>query len=897
MNETNEKKNEEQAPIQDDAVKIGTPDPLSENDDIQRKIKTNRVPRPTPQKADATAAKSEEPISSETISIKRSDLKVETKPLIDPEKHNLKILCYHCGQKLDLSDMEPFSEVKCPSCEVEIIVPKWFENYLLEEPGGEGGMAIVYRALDLTLDREVAIKILHSSFSSEADKGQLFLHEARTAATINHYAVIPVYTCGISDGKPYIVMQYMDGGALDTKIEKENTNLPINQVIKWIKDVADGLDNARRHGIIHHDVKPANILLDKDDNAKIGDFGIAQVLHDWRSEKISKITKSWASPNYVSPEKVMTGQEDHYGDIYSLGISMFQLLTRKLPFDDPDVITLTKMRLIKDPPDIKELRPDIPVKIANLTMSMMHRDPDKRPSYREIINEIDAHLKLSEKVKKSAEKHVDKLEKSSKLKHIREAFNKKSLNSPEKTTPPEKAKSYPLTVIIHLSISILMFGGAYLIWKSGCLASIIGRHGSFAKIMPDDLIPEATALFRIGNSEKAGEIANTALENSESDLGEIRQAAIQTAISLYLQKLPDAKNRCLSISEKISSYGVDEDEPTMIIMRFMSNGEGYENKLKESFLDDDYYRALASYCLYIKAIFDKEDDLKVVSYSRRCLATGEKIQSDFWGNAWFNRIDLWKEWIEFGKGDPASLEALIVKSKYDPNSVKISQPKLPENPPPATKIPQTNNEIAIDIKLSDEKILADINLSTLTAKWLEEDRKTFANKRPRPSNYDFNVEETDKYIAGLDKARRENENIRFRQVSGMKNYLCHLLGRGIYDKGIKTSDGKNLSGQMTANPNYISIKSGKQFIRLNWEQIPASEMANVISHFAKLRLQISGAAGTSSDSREKEAAEDYLRIALLCDWYGEYDEAIKYAKKCLSVYPKSEKSIKKIIMK
>ncbi len=140
---------------------ISQPDPLPVDDDIQKKIKTNRVPRPAPQKADTTQAKSEEPISSETISIKRSSLKEEEKPKIDIEKRKLKIVCYHCGQKLDLTDMEPFSEVDCPACAVKIIVPKCFENYLLEEPGGEGGMATVYRALDLTLDREVAIKILN----------------------------------------------------------------------------------------------------------------------------------------------------------------------------------------------------------------------------------------------------------------------------------------------------------------------------------------------------------------------------------------------------------------------------------------------------------------------------------------------------------------------------------------------------------------------------------------------------------------------------------------------------------------------------------------------------------------------------------------------------------------
>ena len=100
----------------------------------------------------------------------------------------LKISCHSCGQKLDLTNFPAFSRVACPQCGTELIVPKWFDNYLLEEAGGEGGMATVYRALDLALDREVAIKVLNSDLGSKQEVSELFLHEARTAATINHHA-------------------------------------------------------------------------------------------------------------------------------------------------------------------------------------------------------------------------------------------------------------------------------------------------------------------------------------------------------------------------------------------------------------------------------------------------------------------------------------------------------------------------------------------------------------------------------------------------------------------------------------------------------------------------------------------------------------------------------------
>ena len=116
----------------------------------------------------------------------RRETRTETEPKI------LKISCHSCGQKLDLTNFPAFSRVACPECGTELIVPKWFDNYLLEEAGGEGGMATVYRALDLALDREVAIKVLNTDLGSKQEVSELFLHEARTAATINHHAVVPL---------------------------------------------------------------------------------------------------------------------------------------------------------------------------------------------------------------------------------------------------------------------------------------------------------------------------------------------------------------------------------------------------------------------------------------------------------------------------------------------------------------------------------------------------------------------------------------------------------------------------------------------------------------------------------------------------------------------------------
>jgi DNA-directed RNA polymerase subunit RPC12/RpoP len=308
----------------------GTPEPSASAGDTNDEVRKLGIPKPIPRGGSTTAQPEDEPLSEDTIQIKRSTI---TNEATSPKKasdaqRRLKIFCYNCGQKLDLTDMTPFSKIDCPSCSSPIIVPRWFDNYLLEELCGTGGMAVVYRGLDLALDREVAIKILNKESAANAGQNKLFLHEARTVATLNHFAILPIYTCGEFEGQAYFVMQYMSGGSLDVELANaKGAGLPIDDACKWLKDIAEGLDNAKRHGIIHHDIKPGNFMLDSERNVKIGDFGISQALHDKNSEELAKLAASWGSPQYVSPEKIQTGVESHLGDIYSLGATFYHVLT------------------------------------------------------------------------------------------------------------------------------------------------------------------------------------------------------------------------------------------------------------------------------------------------------------------------------------------------------------------------------------------------------------------------------------------------------------------------------------------------------------------------------------------------------------------------------------------
>ena len=305
----------------------------------------------------------------------------------DHEAKQVKIFCHNCQQKLEVTGLLPFAHISCPACGTDLIVPKWFDNYLLEEPCGCGGMASVYRALDIALDREVAVKILNPQGPDSQDR---FLNEARTAATINHSCVIPIYTCGMYEGQAYIVMQFMNGGSLEQKLLlSKGAALPVNNVIQWIHDTAEGLEYAANHGIVHHDVKPGNIMLDADGNAKIGDFGIAARKN---SDELTLKTSSYGSPLYISPEKVSSGKEDSSGDIYSLGATFYHLLTGIPPFQHENLEELLWTRVKQNPVAPHQLRQGLSPLISSLIMRMMNHSPEMRPGYQEIIRILNATM-------------------------------------------------------------------------------------------------------------------------------------------------------------------------------------------------------------------------------------------------------------------------------------------------------------------------------------------------------------------------------------------------------------------------------------------------------------------------------------------------------------------------
>lgn len=304
-----------------------------------------------------------------------------------PDNKPIKLFCRKCGQKLDLSLLEPFTRAPCPVCGALIRVPKRFDRYLLEKICGIGGMSVVYRAIDQETSRRVAIKILNSELHQEYKGGDQFLYEAKLVARINHPGVIPIYDCGIYDKQPFLSMRYMEQGSLEGMLKaRVLPELPV--VINWFITIADGLREALSLDIVHHDIKPGNILVADDGGAGLGDFDLADVRENPESMLAST---GWASPGYVSPERLYSGAEDYQGDIFSLGVTMYEVFTAILPFgikgEAEELISRRKHRLYQP---VSDVNPQVSPTLSMLIDRMMSFETKNRPEYPEIIEVLRA---------------------------------------------------------------------------------------------------------------------------------------------------------------------------------------------------------------------------------------------------------------------------------------------------------------------------------------------------------------------------------------------------------------------------------------------------------------------------------------------------------------------------
>lgn len=280
-----------------------------------------------------------------------------------------RLACGKCGKHMDVSELEPFSTIECPACGTKQTVPAQLGSFLLVEQLGAGGMGAVYRAMDPTLGRFVAIKVMKAEMGEDPALVDSFLREARAAAALNHPNIVQIYSCGQEQGQPYIVMELVSGGRLD-QMMANGKKVDEVRLLEIALDVAEGLKAANEAHLVHGDIKPANVLFDKSGRARIVDFGLAMFVN--RQQEQGGV---WGTPYYISPERARGGKADHRSDIYSLGATMFHALAGRPPFDGKTAADVVVARLKGPPPKLRELEPSIQPATAELIERMMAADP------------------------------------------------------------------------------------------------------------------------------------------------------------------------------------------------------------------------------------------------------------------------------------------------------------------------------------------------------------------------------------------------------------------------------------------------------------------------------------------------------------------------------------------
>jgi eukaryotic-like serine/threonine-protein kinase len=248
-------------------------------------------------------------------------------------------------------------------------------RYQLKNTLGTGGMAVVYHAYDLMLERSVAIKILRQDYSSDPDFRELFRQEAKAAANLSHPNIVTVHDFGLDSGRLFIVMELVPGTDLKSLIQKRKC-FNVKEAISLIVQACAGVGYAHRAGLVHCDIKPQNMLITPDIRLKVVDFGVARALATIHPDEKSKVV--WGSPQYFSPEQASGAAPTLASDVYSLGVVLYEMLTGQLPFIANSPEELARLHRESLPRSPRQLNAEIPPELELILLKVLSKEPVAR---------------------------------------------------------------------------------------------------------------------------------------------------------------------------------------------------------------------------------------------------------------------------------------------------------------------------------------------------------------------------------------------------------------------------------------------------------------------------------------------------------------------------------------
>jgi serine/threonine-protein kinase len=264
------------------------------------------------------------------------------------------------------------------------------DRYELEELVGSGGMSTVFRARDTQLDRRVAIKILHERYLDDPEYVERFRREARAVARLSHPNIVTVIDRGDDGGRQYIVFEHVEGENLKELVERTG-RLPVRGALELALAVADGLAFAHEHGLVHRDVKPQNVLLSREGDVKVTDFGIARSLDV--EHGVTQTGTVLGTSEYLAPEQASGKPVSPATDVYSLGVVLWELLAGDVPFVGENFVAVALRHINEPPPSLLERRPDVSPRLAAAVERALAKDPARRfPSMAALARELRACL-------------------------------------------------------------------------------------------------------------------------------------------------------------------------------------------------------------------------------------------------------------------------------------------------------------------------------------------------------------------------------------------------------------------------------------------------------------------------------------------------------------------------
>jgi serine/threonine protein kinase len=276
-------------------------------------------------------------------------------------------------------DLAPMQTVPCTKCGHPVMVPVKLRQFELRSVIASGGMGTVFRAFDLNLHREVAVKLVKPEMASDPQIMESFFREARSGAALNHTNIIHIYNFDSSDGQTYLVMEIADCGSLESWIQRDERVPELNVLDVGIK-IASALNKALQHNLLHRDIKPDNILYNSEGEPKLSDFGLAGT-----DAALDDDSFVMGTPEYIAPEKINRQGETFLSDMYSLGATLYHALTGRIAFDAPtqEERAFAHTREALTPP--KEIVPDISDATNDAIVRCMAKNPAERfQSYEEM---------------------------------------------------------------------------------------------------------------------------------------------------------------------------------------------------------------------------------------------------------------------------------------------------------------------------------------------------------------------------------------------------------------------------------------------------------------------------------------------------------------------------------